>query len=84
MQYKEERAEKKLVGHGIEELAEDSALLEPAGEHAIKGISDSGEDEESKGSAVMQIEDGKHDERNNTQPQERELVGSCAQFSDFA
>jgi len=78
VQHEEERAEEQFVCHGVKVLAERGALLEPAGYEAVEAIGDSGEDEEGEGGAVVMVEDGKDQKRNDAQPQERELVGCGA------
>ncbi len=78
---KEERAEEKLVGDGIEIEAEGGALGEPAGEQAVECVGDAGEHEERKSDLVAAVEYLDDEKWNNEEPHEREKVGRGAELA---
>ena len=78
----EEGAEQKLVGDGIEILAEAGALGEPAGEQTVEAIGEAGEDEEGEGEGVAAVEDLDDEVGDDEQPHEREQIGGGAELGE--
>lgn len=77
MEDEEQGAEQELVDHRVEILAEQSALVKDAGEEAIEGIGEAGEDEERKGKREALIEYREDQKGYDAQPQKGEQIGRC-------
>jgi hypothetical protein len=68
------RAQQKLVGDGIEVLAEERLLMEAARELAVEAVAESGDDEEDQRGGVVTVDEAVDDEGQKQHAQERELV----------
>ena len=66
---------KELVRDGIEILAEQSLLMQLAGQQSIQPVAESGNHEEQKRPEITALHQFDHDKRNKNHPQQRELVG---------
>ena len=78
----EEGAEEELVGDGVEILAEDGALGERASEEAVEAVAEAGDDEESECDAIVAVQDGDDQKRDDEEPHEREQIGSGAKLGE--
>lgn len=77
---KEKGAEQKLVGHGIEVLADLGLLLEQSRGQAIEAITESGNDEEAERGLVMGLKNRDDKKRYEAEAQKSKQIRSCAQF----
>lgn len=77
-EHQEQGAEQELVGHGIEILADLGMLLEHSCGQAIEAVAESGDNEETKRSLVMGLENRYDQKGYKAQAQESKQVGSCA------
>jgi len=78
----EEGAEEELVGDRVEILAEDGALGERASEEAVEAVAEAGDDEESECDAIVAVQDGDDQKRDDEEPHEREQIGSGAKLGE--
>src|SRR4029077_8607889 len=73
-EHREHRAQQELVFDGIEILAEQSLLVQLAGQQAIQAVAESSDHEENQGPAITAVDQFVHDNRNENHPQQRKLV----------
>jgi len=69
-------AQQHFVGDGVEILAEQSLLMKPTGQQAVKTVAQTSEHEQKKRPAVTILKHFNNDERQERQPDQGELVGS--------
>ena len=78
-QHQKERAQQQLVGHRVQVLAQQAALLEQARQQAIQRVGQSRSHKTAQSSAQMPFQNGGHQERRQTDAQQRQKVGSGAE-----
>src|SRR5262245_31043136 len=69
-EHQEHGAEQKLVGNGVQILAECGLLFHQAGQQSVQAVGNPGNDEDSQGPAVVAAQNGNHDERQKDQAQQ--------------
>ena len=79
-QHQKQRAEQGFVGHRIEILAQIAALLKHARQCAIQRIGQAGHHKQRKAENVIAIKNGRHQERGETEAQQREQVWNGAEW----
>src|SRR5208337_2431741 len=74
-EHKKHGAHQQLIGDGVEILAEQRLLMQPAGQQAVESVAQPGQNEQRQRPFEIVLDQIDDDERQENHPQHRELVG---------